>query len=293
VAYSEWTRYLQEFSPECTLEAPPSDLYCAVENAEAVDGWDGIGAPQLAEFRERGFLVVKNAYGPAELAGAVAAIDALLSGAVPSYKPGPWGQKHGVLLRPGQNLQTVGEDRLKALVLARALVEHDARLRAMATCQGLTRFLRQTMGDEPVMVHNMVRAKPLSQGDKPWDQDLTHFNVHHSCTVVTAWIAIDDAPLDAGCLYFVPGTHLNGPARHVFGRDYQIPDADVRRTGQVAAPVQGGSCVLLNALVHHGSPPNTCSDRRLALQLTFKPANARMITNEERILAFAGSALVP
>jgi ectoine hydroxylase-related dioxygenase (phytanoyl-CoA dioxygenase family) len=223
------------------------------------------------------------------LSGAVAAIDALLSGAVTTYTPEPWGRKHGVLLRPGQSLETVGADRLAALVLARALVEHDHRLGAMATHPSLGYFLRQAMGDDPVLIHNMVRAKPMSQGDKPWHQDLTHFNVHHSCTVITAWIAIDDAPLDAGCLHFIPGTHLNGPAKHVFGRDYQIPDVDISRTGQVAAPVERGSCVLLNALVHHGSPPNTLTDRRLALQLTFKPASARMISNEERIIAFSGS----
>ncbi len=288
--YSEWTRYLREFTPECTLEAPPSDLYCASENAVAVDGWNGIGASQLAEFRDRGFLVVKNAFGPDELKRAVEAIDALLSGTVSDYKPAPWGHKHGVLLRPGRSLETLGDNRLEALVLARALMEHDPRLESMATHPHLTRFLRQVMGDEPILIHNMVRAKPPSQGDKPWHQDLTHFNVHPCCTVVSAWIAIDDAPLEAGCLHFIPGTHLRGPTKHVFERDYQIPDAEVRRTGQVATPVQKGSCVLLNALVHHGSPPNRSSERRLALQLTFKPANARMITDEERILAFAGAA---
>lgn len=290
VPYSEWTRYLEKFSPDCAVASPPPGLYCAAEIASSVDGWDAIGASHLAEFRERGFLVVRNAFTPDEVSDAVESVDALLGGAVPGYQPEPWGRKHGVLLRPGRSLETLGSrNRLDAFVLARALVEHDPRLMAMATHYGLDRFLRNAMSDTPVLVHNMVRTKPPSEGDKPWHQDLTHFNVHHSCAVVTAWIAIDDAPLEAGCLHFIPGSQLLGPAKHVFTRDYQIPDDEVPRTGQVAAPVQKGSCVLLNALVQHGSPPNRTPDRRLALQMTFKPANARAITNEERIRAFSGA----
>lgn len=288
--YSEWNRYLKEFSPQNAMAPPPPGLYCATGTANAVEGWDAVGPAQLAEFAERGFIVVEKAFDESQLSDAVAAIGSLLSGASESYKPGAWGEKHGVLLRPGENLESVGVNQLDALVLARALVAHDSRLAAIARHPGLTRFLRQAMGDDPVLVHDMVRAKPESLGDKPWHQDLTHFNIHHSCTVVTAWIAIDDAPLEAGCLHFIAGSHRSGPVRHVYCRDYQIADDEVRREGQVAAPVAGGSCVLFNALIHHGSPPNRWSKRRLALQLTFKPSAARTISDEERIRAFAGGA---
>lgn len=288
--YSEWTRYLKEFSPDSSVAAPPADLYCPSENAVAVDGWNAVDGAALAEFRERGFLVVANAFSPGEVSGAIKAIGALLRGDVPSYRPAPWGHKHGVLLRPGKSLEAIDrEDPIGALVLARGLVEHEPRLRAMANHPGLEHFLERVMADAPALVHNMVRMKPGSQGDKPWHQDLTHFNVHHSFIVVTAWIALDDAPVEAGCLHFIPGTHHAGPAKHVFGRDYQIPDGEVPRAGQVAAPVRSGACVLLNAMVHHGSPPNRSAGRRLALQLTFKPTNARMTTDEERILAFSGT----
>jgi ectoine hydroxylase-related dioxygenase (phytanoyl-CoA dioxygenase family) len=289
VPYSEWTRYLQEFSPDYAVTSPPPGLYCPVETASPIDGWDAIGEPQLAEFRERGFLVIKNAFQAEEVKAALESVDALLGGAVPGYQPEPWGKKHGVLLRPGRSLETLdSNNRLEAFVLARALVEHDPRLMSLATHAGLDRFLTTVMHDTPVLVHNMARTKPPSEGDKPWHQDLTHFNVDPSFTVVTAWIAIDDAPLEAGCLHFIPGSLRLGPARHVFIRDYQIPDEEVRRNGQIAAPVEKGSCVLLNALVQHGSPPNRTAARRLALQMTFKPANARAITNEERIMAFSG-----
>jgi ectoine hydroxylase-related dioxygenase (phytanoyl-CoA dioxygenase family) len=150
------------------------------------------------------------------------------------------------------------------------------------------------MDDAPVMVHNMVRAKPPPVGrEKPWHQDLTHFSVHPSATVVSAWIALDDAPVEAGCLHFIPGTHLRGPVGHVYERDYQIPDPDVSRIGQVAAPVRKGGCVFLNALVHHGSPPNRATGRRLALQLTFKPEHAPMTTDQERIITFSAYAKRP
>lgn len=290
--YSEWTRYLREFSPESADAPPPPGLYCPAENAEALDGWDGLEQRRFIEFHERGFVVVKDAFRTSEVAGAIEGIRTLLDGEVPGYRPAPWGQKHGVLLRPGANMESLrGQERMHALVLARALVEHEPRLIAMATHARLIAFLMRVMGDDPILIHNMVRTKPPSHGDKPWHQDLTHFNVHHSATVVTAWIALDDVPLESGCLHFVPGTHLLGPAKHVFGRDYQIPDEDVIRVGQVAAPVTRGSCVLFNALVHHGSPPNISGARRLALQLTFKPTDAPAISSDERIAAFSGAAI--
>ena len=289
--YSEWTRYLRGFSPESARQRPPEGLFCADRQAVAVDGWDGVGDEELARFREQGFLVVDGAFSAAEVQGAFDAIGALLDGAAPSYHPAPWGQRHGVLLRPDASLDTLSSANwLDVLVLARAMVEHEPRLTAMANHPGLERVLRHMMGDAPVLIHNMVRTKPPTMGDKPWHQDLTHFNVDPAFTVVTAWIALDDAPRESGCLHFLPGTHLGGPAKHVFGRDYQIPDADVPRVGQVATPVARGGCVLFNGLTHHGSPPNQSSVRRLALQLTFKPANARVISEEERILAFAGTA---
>jgi len=258
--------------------------------ATPTGGWAGVDDAAIESFARQGFLVVADAFAHGEVDDAVAAIDALLRGADPSYRPARWGRKHGVLLRPGEDLSNLdGDEPLSALVLARGLVEHERRLQNMAEHPRLAAFLQRVMGDTPALIHDMVRAKPPSQGDKPWHQDLTHFNVDHSSTVVTVWIALDDAPLEAGCLHFAPGSHRDGPARHVFGRDYQIPDADVRRVGQVATPVRRGSCVLLNGLVQHGSPPNRSSARRLALQLTFKPGSATMITDDERILAFSGS----
>jgi phytanoyl-CoA hydroxylase len=288
--YSEWTRYLMQFSPESAEAAPPSGLYCASRIADVIDGWEHLDEQCYDEFQQRGFVVVQNAFSAPEISGAIEAITTLIGGGVPTYQPERWGQKHGVLLRSGVELESLrGQERLHALVLARALVEHEPRLMAMATHPGLTAFLRRVMSDQPVLIQNMVRTKPPSHGDKPWHQDLTHFNVHHSATVITAWIALDDAPLESGCLHFIPGTHRMGPAKHVFGRDYQIPDDEVVREGQVAAPVRQGACVLLNALVHHGSPPNTSGGRRLALQLTFKPMRAQTISSDERIATFSGA----
>ena len=288
VPYSEWTRYLTEFSPVSAVAAPPPDLYCATEHAVPVKGWDEVGDEQLAEFWRRGFLIVADAFQPSDVSAAADAIAVLLGGTEPSYRPSPWGEKHGVLLRPGRSLESLaGPDRLDALVLARGLVKHEPRLRAMAEHVGIRHFLERVMDDAPVLMHDMVRAKPPSPGDKPWHQDLTHFRLDPSSAVVTAWIAVDDAPLESGCLHFIPGSHLDGPAKHVFDRDYQIPDSAIPRTGQVAAPVTKGSCVLLHALVQHGSPPNRSTGRRLALQLTFRPDTAVTISDEERILAFA------
>jgi phytanoyl-CoA hydroxylase len=253
-----------------------------------------VGDAEVELFARQGFLVIENALSPGQVSDAISAISDLLSGSVPTYQPQPWGRKLGTLILPPPgrgDRELSAEERLEWLLLARGMVEHDQRLGLVASHPDLQSFLRRAMADVPVLVHNMVRAKPPPMGrEKPWHQDLTHFSVDPAATVVSAWFALDDAPIEAGCLHFVPGTHLLGPVGHVYDRDYQIPDSRVARHGQVAAPVRRGGCVLLNALVHHGSPPNLATGRRLALQLTFKPEQARMISDDERIETFSAAA---
>jgi hypothetical protein len=249
-AHREWDRYLREFTAAATVAEPAAGLYAAESSAQAVAGWGSVGDAELARFAQQGFLVIDDALSAAEVKSAVTAISDLLSGSITTYRPAPWGRKLGTLILPpsGRSERELSaEERLEWLLLARGMVDHDARLGCIAQHPDLQAFLRRAMADVPVLVHNMVRAKPPPMGrEKPWHQDLTHFSVDPSATVVSAWFALDDAPVEAGCLHFVPGTHLNGPVGHVYDRDYQIPDSHVARRGRDLAPVRRGGCVLLN-----------------------------------------------
>lgn len=290
--YEEWTRYLRDFDPMVATRLPPDDLYQSSGHGTEVHGWEGLDTAAHARFTRDGFVIVRAAFSSQELLHAEAGVADLFQGKHESYVPQAWGRRHGVLLRPGATLDDIRSQPWQdVVVLARAMVQHDERLSALATHPGLVAAMTRQMGGRPELLHNMLRAKPGTQGDKPWHQDLTHFNVDPRATSLTAWIAFDDIPEASGCLYFLPGSHRHGPVRHVFDRDYQLPDSDVPRDGQVAAPVRRGDCVLFNALTVHGSPQNHTGTRRVALQLTFASADAARITDEVRIMQFAGRSM--
>ena len=51
-----------------------------------------------------------------------------------------------------------------------------------------------------------------------WHQDATYFALEPACHV-TAWVALTDAPVEAGCMEVVPGSHRLGQLRHAEMQD--------------------------------------------------------------------------
>ena len=80
-----------------------------------------------------------------------------------------------------------------------------------------------------------------------WHQDATYFALEPVCHV-TAWVALTDASVEAGCMEVVPGSHKLGQLRHA---DMQDPEnllsrgqtlaVDVDRSRTEFMPVKAGS----------------------------------------------------
>ena len=97
----------------------------------------------------------------------------------------------------------------------------------------------------------------------PWHQDNGYTPLEPE-EYVTCWLALDDAELDNGCLWVIPGSHRNGTQPHhnddrhgPFRVGHDGPDTD-----GVAVPVRRGSRarVLVAAHApqrtqHHREPP--------------------------------------
>ena len=115
-----------------------------------------------------------------------------------------------------------------------------------------------------------------------WHQDNTYWGLS-SRKVVTAWFAISDASIAAGCMRVLPGSHLGATLRHedtyhadnMLTRGQAIQDVDESRA--VAMPLRAGEMSLHNYCLAHGSGPNLSDDRRIGVSMHFMPPATQQI----------------
>jgi non-haem Fe2+, alpha-ketoglutarate-dependent halogenase len=114
-----------------------------------------------------------------------------------------------------------------------------------------------------------------------WHQDATYFALEPACHV-TAWVALTDAPIEAGCMEVVPGSHKLGQMRHADMQDTdnllsrgQTLTADVDRSKTVFMSVKAGQFSLHHTHLVHNSRPNRSTDRRIGLGISYIPTWAR------------------
>jgi len=123
----------------------------------------------------------------------------------------------------------------------------------------------------------------------PWHQDWPYWE---GCHKINAWIALDDATPENGCLKLVRGSHrasvahaANVPAGDGFSNRVEANQIDESLV--VTAPVPAGAAVIFHDLTLHASHPNTVHRDRWAVIATYKDAQA-----EDKEYAFARAAAV-
>ncbi|HLI00583.1 MAG TPA: phytanoyl-CoA dioxygenase family protein [Acidimicrobiales bacterium] len=99
-----------------------------------------------------------------------------------------------------------------------------------------------------------------------------------SADAITIWVALDDATLDNGCLYYVPGSHLARKFDNVGITKELGALLDVypewREVAPVPCPVTAGGALLHNGLTFHGAGANMTPGRRRAMTCAYMPEGA-------------------
>lgn len=115
-----------------------------------------------------------------------------------------------------------------------------------------------------------------------WHQDNTYWGLS-SRNVITAWFAISDASVDAGCMKVMPGSHMGDTFPHedtydadnMLTRGQAIPGLDESRA--VYMPLKAGEMSLHNYCAAHGSGPNVSPDRRIGVSMHFMPPATKQV----------------
>jgi hypothetical protein len=116
-----------------------------------------------------------------------------------------------------------------------------------------------------------------------WHQDSTYFYLEPHLHV-TAWVALSDATVQAGCMRALSGSHRWGAFEH---DDRPEPMNMIRRGQGISGrfdgqsgtpmPVLAGQMSLHHTDLVHASGPNDSDDRRIGLAISYIPAQVRPV----------------
>ncbi len=158
-------------------------------------------------------------------------------------------------------------------------LEQDPRFFAWLSNPLFERIARAQIEGGVVLYRAILFNKGLRGGsDIPWHQDAGKLWGLSREPELQIWTALDDAPLDGGCLEFLPGSHrgelatpLGGvvPAQHV-------ASADAARRS-VAVPVRAGEALLIHNRVWHRSGRGQAGRRRLAFSVCYMDARTECL----------------
>jgi hypothetical protein len=148
------------------------------------------------------------------------------------------------------------------------------------TAPGLRGILRQLVGENILMWGSQLFCKPPSIGMAiPWHQDGEYWPIRPLANV-SAWIAIDAATRENGCLRIIPGSHKRGLQPHVLDESENValdqtvaPEhLDVERA--VDLELEPGQVALFDVHLMHGSNANTSGKRRAGLVYRYMPSTS-------------------
>ena len=132
--------------------------------------------------------------------------------------------------------------------------------------------------------HDQVQYKPpVTGGPGGWHQDHPAWPILQPADLVSAWVALDDAVVENGCMWMVPGSHRWGNQRgYIKGTSDYLPvhrEPDRlppgARVEAVPFEIRRGQVGYHHCLTWHGSRPNRSDRKRRAIAVHYMPAHIR------------------
>lgn len=130
-------------------------------------------------------------------------------------------------------------------------------------------MLQDLIGPNVICHVSQYICKPPNQtigGD--FHQDAPFNPMNARCPIV--WLAIEDADVENGCMWFIPGSHKLGVVE--FDAKTQVVNS-AQYQPQRPVPVPAGHVIVMTDLVMHSSPANRSKTRsRPGFTATYAPA---------------------
>lgn len=229
-----------------------------------------VSEQQIQFYRDNGFVVIEDFLSPAEVAHWREAV----TNAVRNRA----GQK-----MPGKDLKTgeadgINEDAAyfgKVFDQLLNLWQTDEEVKKLMVDERIGKMASDLAGVDGIRIwHDQALIKRPWANPTSWHLD-TPFWSFSDRNALSIWIALDDATLQNGCLFFIPGSNREttfenkGIGKNMDGIFEVYPQ--FMKTNAAAAPMKAGSCSFHNGLTIHGANANMTNGFRRAMTCAYMP----------------------
>jgi len=139
--------------------------------------------------------------------------------------------------------------------------------------QRVLAYSRDLLGQDMSFDFDMLINKaPGTNTPTPWHQDAAYWINMPDTRAVSCWLALDNAFIENGCMWYVPGSHTRAIRPHRFaGKEGGALICDCTESEGVPVEIRAGSCVLHHGHTLHYSRGNATRTHRRALIVNLRP----------------------
>ncbi|MDQ3277896.1 MAG: phytanoyl-CoA dioxygenase family protein [Bacteroidota bacterium] len=225
---------------------------------------------QVDAFQENGFIVIEDFLSPDELEEWRGAVTEAV-------------QQRGGRKMPGKEVKVGEDDGInedadyfgKVFDQLLNLWQTNERVKNLMVDERIGEMAAKLAGVEGIRIwHDQALIKRPWANPTAWHLD-TPFWSFSDRRALSIWVALDDATLENGCLYFIPGSHKitnfqnSGIGKNMDGIFQVYPQC--ANTRPFAAKMKAGSCSFHNGLTIHGAGANMTNGYRRAMTCAYMP----------------------
>lgn len=223
---------------------------------------------QVEKYQRDGFLVIEDFLSASELENWRKALDEALA------------KRKGNKLPDRASVYGKGDDADKSYydnVFDQLinLWQDNERMRSIMMDKNLGKMAAELAGVEGIRIwHDQALIKKPWANPTSWHLDTPYWSFSDR-KAISIWVALDDATLENGCLFFIPGSHKQttfenpGIGKNMGAIFDYYPQ--FKTATSVAAPMKAGSCSFHNGLTIHGAHANMTSGFRRAMTCAYMP----------------------
>lgn len=230
---------------------------------------------QIADFREQGFLRLERLVASEEVSWIREIYDRLFT------ERAGWNR--------GDQFDLAGTDRPEDRPRLPQLMNpatYAPELEKAAFRQAAHGLACQLLGEGAGRGDEHAILKPAGDGaETPWHQDEAYWDPAYEYEALSVWVPLQEATMDNGCMWFIPGSHRDGVLpHHSIGNDVRVhglETSEADRNLAVPCPVPAGGCTIHHCRTLHYAGPNRTGKPRRAYILTFRRPPVRLAVARE------------